>query len=183
LCSPYVSRSLDLLSVQVAGMVAVAKYLTLLVIVYTALRLITLYFAPKEIFFSGVKPGRIKRINNNGKLVKFIAHLKGLTGILDDPSQPDGLHIGACHIDEATGQILPGEEVINSIWWTLFGVRPLGFNSISDYKLKKKKIVEVEVEEAGVDGKKKKVKKNVVVEEEFTASSLFFSESYPRLYA
>lgn len=153
----------EILNLKSVGQVAkiglpTVIYMTAL---YIVLRIITSKLSADDKFFCGVKLGRIRSMMMNGKIVRYFAHLLGLTGEVetDDPKKP---YQGPVHIDEKTGEILPGKEVIFSFWWIFFGVRFIGFNSMKDYTLKKK------VQDA--NGK--------LVEKEFTAKSLHFSDTY-----
>jgi len=131
-------------------------------IIHFVLRIMTMILAPKDILFSSPKLGRIKARVRNGKIVGYIAHLKGLIGEL--PTAGGGTYTGLVHIDEETGKILAGPEEIRNFWWTFYGVRFIGLDSIYYYKTKKRT----------TDDKGK-----IMKEEEVTARSLHFSNVFP----
>jgi hypothetical protein len=135
-----------------------------LISLYLGLRVITSELSTNDKFFCNVKLGRIRSMTKvmNGKIVRYFSHLSGLTGELENPDDPKNPYRGLVHMDESTGEILPGKEVIFSFWWIFFGVRFIGFNSMKEYIIKKK------VRDA--DGK--------LVEKKFPAKSLHFSDTY-----
>ncbi len=134
-----------------------------LIITYLILRITTMILGNMDVFFSSPKQGRIKAITKSNKTVGFIAHLKGLTGELPAENPGDDNYVGPVHIDEISGMILPGEEKIWDIWWIMFGVRFIGFNTIKQFQTERRTV--------GADGKP--------VIESVTASSLHFANTYP----
>ena len=116
--------------------------------IYLWLRIQTVKWAEQNKFFMSPAFGRIKARIRAGKIVQYIANLKGLK----------------VHIDEETGEIFHDkkEKFIWSFWWQFFGVRFIGLDTAHEYS--------IEVTE--VDDKGKEIKKTV------TAHSLHFSGSY-----
>ena len=155
----------DIMSVFITVVQSIVTLICCLGTVHFVLRLITMTLAPHDIFFSSPKLGRIKARVRNGRIVGFIAHLKGIQGEIPrlDPNDSDAYHTGPVHIDEETGKILNGEERIGGLWWKWYGVRFIGLDDIFKYK--------IEVATKQPDGT---IKKDTV-----TADSLFFSGTYP----
>ncbi len=133
------------------------------VITYLILRISTMILGGMDVLFSSPKQGRIKAVTKGNRTVGFIAHLKGLTGELPAENPGDDNYVGPVHIDEVSGMILPGEEKIWDIWWIMFGVRFIGFNTIKRFDTERRTV--------GADGKP--------VIEKVTASSLHFANTYP----
>ena len=99
-----------------------------LVTVYLILRVKTVDWAAQNRFFISPAFGRIKARVRAGRIVQYVANLKGL----------------GVHIDEETGKIGDGERVVWSFWWWIFGVRFIGLDSVHEY--------DIEVTEVSKDG-------------------------------
>lgn len=128
--------------------------------VYWFLRIKTVDWAAKNLFFVSPAFGRIKARIRGGYIIQYIANLKGLDVYIDEETGKISSDIEV--FDGVTGELIPRKRGKISFWQKVFGVRFIGLDDVHEY--------DIEVTSVDKDG--------VATTETTKAHSLHYSASY-----
>lgn len=135
--------------------------------VHFIMRIVVVDWAKKRRFFTSPNIGRIQQRIRGGRVVGYLANMKGLTEIINREDEQTGDLFDVrvyLDVDEETGEVIHVDQPIwRGFWWKLYGVRFIGLDDIQSYDL--------EVSRIENDGS--------IIKEVVKAHSLHFSGIYP----